>query len=411
MKETKGKRERNCVKVAASFQSGWDVDDMYPALPSQRPKSTGKRKIDDAMLFVPVSFKSAYASRPKTKEAKLTIEVGRVNKRTRTELLADKLGGKRPVQLGPPPIAASQQLPHQQLPGIASKSSENNCVVQECPRTGFRHDPAVVGSAEPAREVAQDKGKAEPAMPPLHSALLLDSTGQHSKVGKGKLGFFDKLQERALGSKFRQLNELLYTTSGDDALEAMQKQPELFELYHEGFQIQTKTWPRQPVDEAIRWLKTKSPTWVVADLGCGDAKLAASVPQTVHSFDLVSHAPNVVACNMGKLPLENDTVDVAVFCLALMGTDYGKFVCEASRVLKRTGWLWIAEVRSRFVDNDGKESFTPFLRTLKAVGFKLVKQELGNTMFVLFQLRKVMSCQAEAYIQWPKLKACMYKKR
>jgi ubiquinone/menaquinone biosynthesis C-methylase UbiE len=38
-------------------------------------------------------------------------------------------------------------------------------------------------------------------------------------------------------------------------------------------------------------------------------------------------------------------VDIAVFCLALMGTDYPSFLEEAHRVLKPQGLLWIAEVR------------------------------------------------------------------
>jgi ubiquinone/menaquinone biosynthesis C-methylase UbiE len=53
-------------------------------------------------------------------------------------------------------------------------------------------------------------------------------------------------------------------------------------------------------------------------------------------------------------------MDVVVFCLALMGTDYPSFLREATRVLKSGGKLWIAEVRSRFVHN-GRESFQPFL--------------------------------------------------
>ncbi len=59
----------------------------------------------------------------------------------------------------------------------------------------------------------------------------------------------------------------------------------------------------QPIDLAISWLKKKSPEWVAADFGCGDAQLASSVPQTVHSFDLVATAPGVTACNMADTPL------------------------------------------------------------------------------------------------------------
>lgn len=46
-----------------------------------------------------------------------------------------------------------------------------------------------------------------------------------------------------------------------------------------GFREQTRSWPVQPVDQAIRWLRGRPAGWVVADLGCGDAKIAATVQQ------------------------------------------------------------------------------------------------------------------------------------
>ncbi|KAL0030942.1 hypothetical protein WJX79_003108 [Trebouxia sp. C0005] len=134
-------------------------------------------------------------------------------------------------------------------------------------------------------------------------------------------------------------------SEGEDAFNMMQGQPDLFEQYHEGFREQTQHWPVQPIDLAISWLKKKSPAWVAADFGCGDAQLARSVPQTVHSFDLVATAPGVTACNMADTPLEDSSVDAAVFCLALMGTDYGSFLTEACRVLRMGGLLWIAELK------------------------------------------------------------------
>lgn len=66
--------------------------------------------------------------------------------------------------------------------------------------------------------------------------------------------------------------------------------------------------------------------------------------QTVHSLDLVAAKPSVIACNMAHTPLATASCNVAVFCLALMGTDYGSFLVEAHRGLKLQGWLWIAEV-------------------------------------------------------------------
>ncbi|OWZ04727.1 Ribosomal RNA-processing protein [Phytophthora megakarya] len=76
----------------------------------------------------------------------------------------------------------------------------------------------------------------------------------------------------------------------------------------------------------------RHPKAVVADFGCGDDRLAESVSNKVHSFDLVS------LCS----------VDIGVYCLALMGTSVREYVREVYRVLKPGGVLKVAEVKSCF---------------------------------------------------------------
>ena len=56
------------------------------------------------------------------------------------------------------------------------------------------------------------------------------------------------------------------------------------------------------------------------------AAALAGAAQTVHGFDLVAVAPGVTACNMADVPLGDASADAAIFCLALMGTDYGAFL-------------------------------------------------------------------------------------
>ena len=70
--------------------------------------------------------------------------------------------------------------------------------------------------------------------------------------------------------------------------------------YHEGFRSQVQDWPENPVDIYIRYLK-KNPSLVVGDFGCGDAMMAASVSNTVHSFDLLAVNDTVVACDIAHV--------------------------------------------------------------------------------------------------------------
>ena len=147
-----------------------------------------------------------------------------------------------------------------------------------------------------------------------------------------KMSLVDKMRAKLSGGQFRMLNETLYTTTGDAALKMVRESPGVFDAYHQGFREQTKGGPRDPWTRA--WSGSRrSRRLTVADFGCGDAELARRATQKkVHSFDLESNAPGVTACNMASTPLKDASVDVAVFSLALMGTDYGTFLEEAHRV-------------------------------------------------------------------------------
>ena len=117
---------------------------------------------------------------------------------------------------------------------------------------------------------------------------------------------------------------------------------------------------------------------VVADFGCGDCKIALSVKNKVHSFDLAPISDLVTVCDMAhvsvfphicdsagrplpwglicwivdarsdvlktdlafpppisrlQVPLKDGSVHIAVFCLSLMGTNLIDFLAEANRVL------------------------------------------------------------------------------
>lgn len=74
--------------------------------------------------------------------------------------------------------------------------------------------------------------------------------------------------------------------------------------------------------------------YTVADFGCGEARLGESIVQKCYNLDLVAANDNVIACDMAHSPLETDSINVATFCLSLMGTNLKDFILEANRVLK-----------------------------------------------------------------------------
>lgn len=198
------------------------------------------------------------------------------------------------------------------------------------------------------------------------------------------------MREKLISARFRHLNETLYTRPSAEAFNLFKESPEMFTEYHEGFRRQVEVWPQNPVEsflaEVRRRARQRHPprnqqqhrggkgdagsataadaqplprnratnVCTIADLGCGDARLASELQRDkaklkldVLSFDLHSPHPLVTKADIANLPLANGSVDVAIFCLALMGTNWIDFVEEAYRVLRWKGELWVAEIKSR----------------------------------------------------------------
>ncbi|CAJ0935945.1 unnamed protein product, partial [Mesorhabditis belari] len=193
--------------------------------------------------------------------------------------------------------------------------------------------------------------------------------------------------------------------TGKDALELFEKEPELFSVYHNGFAEQTKKWPNHPLKYLTTWLSSKKHK-VVLDLGCGEAKLAEALTDKheVHSFDLVAVNDRVTACDMAKLPVEDEFADVAVFCLSLMGTNLVDYLREAWRCLKIGGTLKIAEVSSRF------HNVNLFCKAVCKLGFENTEKKRLTDYFSLFEFRKIEKVENKKPFGI-KLKPCLYKKR
>ncbi|KAI0877280.1 hypothetical protein GGS24DRAFT_447966 [Hypoxylon argillaceum] len=201
------------------------------------------------------------------------------------------------------------------------------------------------------------------------------------------------MREKLVSARFRHLNETLYTKPSDEAFRLFQDSPEMFQEYHEGFRRQVNVWPENPVDGYVEDIKLRgrqryphkpkpgqtasapapgvhplvrtNGLCTIADLGCGDAKLATLLqPEKrklnlqILSYDLQSPSPLVTKADIANLPLADGSVDVVIFCLALMGTNWLDFIEEAYRILHWKGELWVAEIKSRFghVSNKNKNA-------------------------------------------------------
>lgn len=233
-----------------------------------------------------------------------------------------------------------------------------------------------------------------------HDTNAQDDT-QDSKSSVLKQAVTTKLK----AAQFRFINEQLYTCTSAEASKLFLKNPKSFEAYHSGFTQQLSKWPVNPLDIIIKFIKKRPQSWVVGDFGCGDARLSLSVKNRVHSFDLVAVNERVTVADIAHVPLPDASLDVAVLCLSLMGTNYTEFIREANRTLKMKGTLLIAEVSSRF------KNIPKFIHLMKNLGFQMKREDKKDTHFVMFDFIKTKVPNKEFKAALGLLQPCVYKKR
>lgn len=235
-------------------------------------------------------------------------------------------------------------------------------------------------------------------------------TSKGFKPGAKSKKSITDIKSRLAGSRFRFLNEQLYSSTSAESWAVFRRDPNLFKVYHEGYRNQVAQWPYNPVEEVVSWLEAHGECRTIGDFGCGDALVARSLPdRTVHSFDLVATNEFVTACNMLKVPLADGVLDAAVFCLSLMGRDWPMFVLEATRCLKTGGVLKVVEVASRLSD------VPAFLKFICSYGYRVrhYSAQAGD-FFVSFEFELGARAQpAGAALERGSrlLSACLYKHR
>ncbi|KAF9263536.1 hypothetical protein L218DRAFT_927209 [Marasmius fiardii PR-910] len=293
----------------------------------------------------------------------------------------------------------------------------------------------------PLKGAVETRSESTASLPPTKKAKTKhkDSEFQESFVKPAKvvedyhsnnsLTTLQKNMKQSLeGARFRLINELLYKKDSTEAQRLMQEDPSMYKDYHVGFRHQVQSWPTNPADHFISILAKYPKKTVIADLGCGDAAIARNLApegMSILSYDLKSDNPFVVETDIcGTIPLpgsegtvgrqstgEGHIVDIVVFSLSLMGTNWPKSIREAWRILKPDGELRIAEVASRFSD------MNKFIAFITSIGFRLVNKDQQNTHFTLFEFKKVAR-KYRTEDEWGKmlvqghlLKPCEYKRR
>lgn len=165
--------------------------------------------------------------------------------------------------------------------------------------------------------------------------------------------------------EFSEMNKTWNTTNSKNNHKRLNKDKSEWFKYHELYSNSRKKWNEIPYIELSKKIKDR-PDWIVGDFGCGENLLSKEIKNKVHSFDHVAIDDSVKSCDLTDVPLHNNVLDVVVFSLSLMGTNYKEYFDEAYRVLRPMGVVFIAEPATRWEDREEE-----LKGMLEASGFKL----------------------------------------
>lgn len=165
---------------------------------------------------------------------------------------------------------------------------------------------------------------------------------------------------------FSELNKNWSVSNSKTIYQRLKRDKSEWEYYHTLYREKRKDWSEIPYIEISKKIKDRG-DWVVADLGCGENLLSKEIPNTIYSFDYIAIDDSVIECDISKLPLQSNKVDVSVFSLALMGSNYVDYLREGSRILKPYGTMFIAEPKKKWENNLDR-----LISELENIGIKVI---------------------------------------
>ena len=175
-------------------------------------------------------------------------------------------------------------------------------------------------------------------------------------------------RQQRIQSELSEFNRRGKTTNSRTMHKEFSDNPESWFRYHALRGERIETWDEIPYEYIGTKIRNKN--HVVVDFGCGENKFRHCIPNNkIYAFDHVAIDETVTACDIRETNLSDESIDVAVFSLALWGTNYKEYITEAYRVLNYGGVIHIAEPAKNY---DTIESEQELINLITEAGFKVV---------------------------------------
>jgi ribosomal RNA-processing protein 8 len=162
-------------------------------------------------------------------------------------------------------------------------------------------------------------------------------------------------------SKLSELHKQYKTLNSNNLHKLFNNKPELWEEYHEIAEQNEKGFVEQdevPFKRIIRYLENMKigRKKYIVDLGCGKARVSKYFKDNelfkFYNYDHYNCNDNVISCDIKEVPLEDNTINIAILCLSMWGSNCKDYIKETSRILEDNGILLIIEPMKRWLNDD-----------------------------------------------------------
>ena len=194
------------------------------------------------------------------------------------------------------------------------------------------------------------------------------------------------------------LHQRYKTLSSNNLHNEFKNDEKLWINYHKIAEENEKTFPeneipRNKIIQELEKIKTKR-TKKIVDMGCGKAFISKHFENDIRfefiNYDHISINDKIISCDISKLPLEDDSIEICILCLSMWGSNCKEYLKEAQRVLETNGKLYIIEPTKRWSNKDENGIIIEEVKKLREIieenRFQIIKEEIKK--FVLFECIK-----------------------
>jgi superfamily II DNA or RNA helicase len=171
----------------------------------------------------------------------------------------------------------------------------------------------------------------------------------------------DEKKEAPTWAVISGLHQRYKTMNSQTLSDHFKKCPGDWAEYHRVAALNDATFTKDdiPRNRIIKYLEALPGSRVkeVVDLGCGKAQIALHFAGNkrfqFHNFDHVAHDSSVTARDIANTGLDDYSVDIAILCLAMWGSNCRDYLSEIYRIIDEGGRLLIVEPYKRWNEQAG----------------------------------------------------------